>query len=94
VEEMDIFTGERVRTRLLRFKLLRENEKILMAHIRPNDDRNSVQGVETSFIMPWDCPEQPDWEQMLEGLKTFYSSHPMALGLKLRATLEVGDEEV
>ena len=94
VEEMDIFTGERVRTRLLRFKLLRENEKILMAHIRPNDDGDSVQGVETSFVMPWDCPEQPDWEQMLEGLKAFYSSHPPALGLKLRATLEVGDEEV
>ena len=93
---MDIFTGERVRSRLVRFKLLNDSEKVLLAHIRPDDGGNSVQdlGVETTFIMPWDCPEQPDWKEMLEGLKAFYSARPTAVDLKLRATLEVGAEGI
>jgi hypothetical protein len=59
---MDIFTGERVRSRLMRFKLLNDSEKVLLARIRPDDGGNSMQdvGVDTTFIMPWDGPEQPD----------------------------------
>jgi len=93
---MDIFTGERVRTRLQKFKLLKDSEKVLLAHIRPEDGGRSVQGVgvETTFIMAGDSPEQPEWEGMLERLKVFYSTYPMALDLKLRATMEVEDEEV
>jgi hypothetical protein len=96
VEEMDVFTGDRVRTRLQKFKLLKDSERVLLVHIRPDDGGRSVQGVgvETTFIMPWDSPEQPDWEGMLDGLKTFYSTYPTALDLKLRATLEVEAEEV
>ena len=96
VEEMDIFTGERVRTRLHKFRLLKDSEKVALVHISPDDGGRSVQGlsVETTFIMPWDCPEQPDWYGMLDGLKDFYSTHPTALDLKLRATLEVEGEEL
>jgi hypothetical protein len=96
VEEMDIFTGEHVRSRLQKFKLLKDSDKVLLAHIRPEDGGRSVQGVgvETTFIMPGDSPEQPDWEAMLQGLVDFYSKYPTALDLKLRATLEVEDEEV
>jgi hypothetical protein len=81
VEEMDIFTGERVRTRLQKFKLLKDSEKVLLAHIRPEDGGRSVQGVgvETTFIMPGDSPEQPDREGMLQGLADFYSKYPTAL---------------
>jgi len=80
----------------MRFKLLNDSEKVLLAHIRPDDGCNSMQdvGVETTFIMPWDCPEQPDWKEMIEGLKAFYSSRPTAVDLKLRATLEVGAEGI
>jgi hypothetical protein len=93
---MDIFTGERVRKRLQKFKLLKDSGKVLLAHIRPDDGGRSVQGVgvETTFIMPCDSPEQPDWDAMLEGLQAFYSKYPTALDLKLRATLEVEAEEV
>ena len=96
VEKMDIFTGERVRTRLRKFRLLKDSEKVALVHISPDDGGRSVQGlsVETTFIMPWDCPEQPDWYGMLDGLKNFYSTHPTALDLKLRATLEVEGEEL
>lgn len=96
VEDMDIFTGERVRTRLRKFRLLKDSEKVALVHISPDDGGRSVQGlsVETTFIMPWDCPEQPDWYGMLDGLKDFYSTHPTALDLKLRATLEVEGEEL
>ena len=95
VEEMDIFTGELVRTRLQKFKLLQDNEKVLLVHVRPEDGGRSIQGlgVETTFIMPWDCPEQKDWDGMLEGLKDFYAEYPTALDLKLRATLEVEADE-
>jgi hypothetical protein len=93
---MDIFTGEHVRSRLQKFKLLKDSDKVLLAHIRPEDGGRSVQGVgvETTFIMPGDSPEQPDWEAMLQGLVDFYSKYPTALDLKLRATLEAEDEEV
>jgi hypothetical protein len=92
---MDIFTGQRVRARLLKFKLLRDNEKVFMVHVRQDDGGTPMQclGVETTFIMPWDCPEQPDWEAMLRGLRTYYSTYPEALDLKLRATLEVEEDE-
>jgi hypothetical protein len=96
VEEMDIFTGERVLKRLLRFKVLKDNEKILLVHIRPENGGRSAHdvGVETRFMMLGDSREQPDWEEMLEGLKVFCLSQPTALDLKLRAILEVEAEEV
>jgi hypothetical protein len=96
VEEMDIFTGQRVRSQLLKFKQLRDSEKVLMVHVRQDDGSMSFQcpGVETTFIMLGDRPKQRDWEAMLKGLRTYYSTYPEALDLNLRATLEVEDKEV
>jgi hypothetical protein len=97
LDEMDIFTGERLRTQLLDGDALQPGESVLRAHIRPephHDDYDgpsdsSLKNVQLSFTA-FANREQTDWDAMLEGLQTFYWNNPTASDLKLRATLVVG----
>jgi hypothetical protein len=100
LDEMDIFTGERLRTQLLVGDALERGERVLRAQIKPEPHHDnytgpSVSNVQLRFTAFADRAfadrEQTDWMEMVKGLETFYSKNPSAAVLKLRATLVVGE---
>jgi hypothetical protein len=100
LEEIDVFTGGRLRQELLDEEALWKGEKIVRVHVRPDERYPGpvVEGVQLEFtcIMREAGRQQTDWEGMIEGLKTFYARTPTAREskLKLRATLVVKTSEI
>lgn len=100
LEEMDFFTGERLRQELLEEEVLWKGEQIVRVHVKPEERYLGpvVEGVQLDFtcIMREAGREQTDWEGMFTGLEIFYSRTPTAREskLKLRATLVVRTREI